>query len=344
MPSQILHVLHGRAVLARIPSGNALLGDRALEGFFCLGCQGPDIFYHNQRTRPLALEYGSLLHRRGYGSFTAAIAAGLESAGAGGRAWLAGFLCHAFLDRVLHPYIISRSGPGPGAGVEADGNSRARLHIFFERLLDVAMAEYMEEDRHVWDQASLLSAPARAALGWLPRPLAAALRSTFPARAGNDEKLELRMENALSDSAGFFEATDPERLDRSPLTRHLSSPEASLHDLDRQLSLAALIHPRSAAVREQMNALDLLNLDHDEWLHPCEGCAPASSSVPELFEDAVAAAAEALDAFSRNEHTVGDAGLSVNSAEAKRCTPTRFSPLPVAMLLALHLETLTGRR
>lgn len=344
MPSQILHVLHGRAVLARFSSGMALLADRELEGFFCLGSQGPDIFYHNQRTRPLALEYGSLLHRRGYGSFTAAIAIGLESEGARGRAWLAGFLCHAVLDRALHPYIISRSGPGPGAGVEADGNSRARLHIFFERLLDVAMAEYLEEGRHVWDQAALLSAPARAALNWLPMPLAAALCSTFPARACNDEKLELRMKNALSDSAGFFEATDPERLDSSPITRHLLSPEALPRDLDRQLSLAALIHPQSAAVREQMNVLDLLNLGHNEWLHPCEDCAAASSSVPELFEDAVAAAAEALAALFRNEHTIGDAGLSLNSAEAKRCTPTRFSPLPVAMLLALHLKTLTDRR
>lgn len=372
MPSQILHILHGRAVLARIPAGMAILGDRELEGLFCLGSQGPDVFYHNQRTRPLALEYGSLLHRRGYGSFAAALGASLSAEGARGRAYLAGFVCHAFLDRALHPYIISRSGPGPDApspagapglsgspvaagfpvparsparpGVEADGNSRARLHIFFERLLDVAMAEHLQEGRQSWVQTVLLSTPARAALEWLPGPLAAALRTAFPARAGTDEKLPQRMKNALSDSAGFFEATDPERLDGSPLVRHLLHAEAGPGNLDRRLSLAALIHPREAAVREQMAKIDLLNLGHAEWLHPCEGCSSSSASVPELFDTAVASASEALADLSPKVSAVGDAGLSANSPEGKRCAPIRFSPLPVAALLSLHLESLVRLR
>ena len=360
MPSQILHVLHGKAVLALVPSGKAILADQELEGLFCLGCQGPDIFYHNQRTRPLALEYGSLLHRRGYGSFAAALGASLAATGARGQAHLAGFICHAFLDRALHPFLISRAGPGPGSsslaessdlagataparsGVEADGNSRARLHIFLERLLDVALAGYLKEGQNLRAQTELLTLPARTALGWLPAPLAAALRTAFPARASHDEKLEQRIKNALSDSAGFFEATDPENFSDSPLVRHLLPAEASPGNLDRRLSLAALIHPRAAAVLNQMEALDVLNLGHAEWLHPCEGCAAGSDSVPDLFEDAVDAAAKALEELSRNRHTVGDASLSLTAPDAGRCTPSRFSPLPVAALLAFHLESLTS--
>ena len=81
MPAQILHVLFGEDSLNRAAAGisegsgevgayiDRILGDKAV--FFALGCQGPDIFYHNQHTRPVSLEYGTLLHRRGYGDFTA---------------------------------------------------------------------------------------------------------------------------------------------------------------------------------------------------------------------------------------------------------------------------------
>jgi ferredoxin len=86
----------------------------------------------------------------------------------------------------------------------------------------------------------------------------------------------------------------------------------------------------------------VLNLGHARWLHPCEGCAACTDSVPELFEDAVAAAAQALEDLPRNRHAVGDASLSLTAPDAGRCTPSRFSPLPVAALLALHLESLTS--
>ncbi|MDR3139628.1 MAG: hypothetical protein LBT95_08140, partial [Treponema sp.] len=76
MPSQILHTLFGEDVISgiyrRIGRDFGIVADKALEKIrlhykaaFTLGCQGPDIFYHNQRARPVALEYGALLHRRG---------------------------------------------------------------------------------------------------------------------------------------------------------------------------------------------------------------------------------------------------------------------------------------
>ena len=76
MPSQILHTLFGEDVIAEIyrsiGSRFGLVADKAREKIlgsyraaFTLGCQGPDLFYHNQRSRPVGLEYGTLLHRRG---------------------------------------------------------------------------------------------------------------------------------------------------------------------------------------------------------------------------------------------------------------------------------------
>jgi hypothetical protein len=82
MPSQILHILFGEDLIAalhqRIAPRFGIVADKALEKIqiahktaFALGCQGPDIFYHNRQRRPVGLEYGSLLHRRGAGFLTA---------------------------------------------------------------------------------------------------------------------------------------------------------------------------------------------------------------------------------------------------------------------------------
>ena len=84
MPAQILHSLFGEDVITGIHSRLAgrygIIADKALEKIlyaykpaFVLGCQGPDIFYHSRQRRPVGLEYGSLLHRRGAGIFTAGL-------------------------------------------------------------------------------------------------------------------------------------------------------------------------------------------------------------------------------------------------------------------------------
>ena len=126
MPSQVLHTLFGEDIVGeiyrRLGGRFGIVADKALEkinrtypAVFALGCQGPDIFYHGQRTRPVAVEYGGLLHRRGYGVFTASLLKmGLpdpppdeEDIRAGRRekginalgVYSLGFMTHAILDR-----------------------------------------------------------------------------------------------------------------------------------------------------------------------------------------------------------------------------------------------------
>lgn len=122
MPSQILHLIFAREVLD-LPSSPAL----------DWGAQGPDLYYHNRRTRPSALPFSSRLHQRGFGLWMARwteVLAGSELAGDPG--WILftrAFGTHAFLDRALHPYVASRAGPP---------RERPEAHAFVERLLDRA--------------------------------------------------------------------------------------------------------------------------------------------------------------------------------------------------------------
>ena len=164
MPSQILHTLFGEDVLIKIhrliASRFGLLADKALEKIqfayktaFTLGCQGPDIFYHNRSRRPVGLEYGTLLHRRGAGIFTSGLLKmglpnpppdeqdiregrrekGINPLGA----YALGFMTHAVLDRLTHPYIVYKTAfimpktPDP--------LFFGLYHLYFERVLDVLM-------------------------------------------------------------------------------------------------------------------------------------------------------------------------------------------------------------
>ena len=70
MPAQITHILIANKALENIFGSSEIPSWLVkAEHLFNIGCQGPDLFYHNQITRPLAIEYGSLLHRRDYGVF-----------------------------------------------------------------------------------------------------------------------------------------------------------------------------------------------------------------------------------------------------------------------------------
>ncbi|MDR3166721.1 MAG: zinc dependent phospholipase C family protein, partial [Treponema sp.] len=281
MPSQILHALFGEDVITgiyrRIVKDFGIEAGKALEKIrlhykaaFTLGCQGPDIFYHNQKTRPVALEYGALLHRRSYGVFTAALlkmglpdpppegedirshrrGKGISALGA----YALGFMTHAFLDRFCHPYIIYKAGWVS----RRDPATRrfAGAHVFFERLLDVLMLEYLRgQPVSSWDQGALAAVCADPPPG-LKELLARALVSAFPERAGRDTRLVRRMENAFSDCASFYRLTDPQKTSLCPPGRPQGPAWA------RGIPVAYLYpeqFPRD---------LDYLNLKKGTWYSP----------------------------------------------------------------------------
>ena len=401
MPAQILHVLFGEdSILRAVDSLRAaaasdagakagadaeagaggglaslqaadLLSSVLVEGegaaLFRLGCQGPDLFYHNQRTRPLSISYGTLLHRRGYGTFCAALlartlaqrgraeAAATEAATLGAAvtkitpeaAYALGFSTHAFLDRSLHPYIVCKAGWVSPTRPETE--RFARCHAFFERIIDSLMLGRLRGTAvAAWDQDSLLAAPCADPGDLLKPMIAAALADTYE-RAKIDEKLAKRMENAFKDSAGFYRVTNPARTSFGTRINdgyeYLSS--------DRGRSAVALMYPEGFTP-----GLDYLNLARASWRHPCETGGADVRSVPELYEEALVESTAFLTATAsalaisgkipaETAAMIGDEGLSILDGAGVPCAPVHAEPLPLDEVLdaqyALRLQWIASR-
>jgi hypothetical protein len=355
MPSQILHILFGEDVIAeiyrRIGARFGIVADKALEKIrqtyknsFALGCQGPDIFYHNQMTRPVALEYGTLLHRRGYGVFTSVLLKmglpdpppdagdikasrrkkGISALGA----YALGFMTHAILDRFCHPYIIYKSG----WVVRKDPETRkfAGTHAFFERILDVLMLERLRGmEISSWDQECILAAICDNPPLGLKELLAKALVSAFPERAGRDFKLSQRMDNAFRDCAAFYRLTDPRKTTFRAAGGAWSGRGALCY-----------VYPENFPLH-----IDYLNLGRESWFYPAADGEEDRRSFPDIYAAAVDAAAGALSPvifqyldrgifpIKEAARGIGDGGLSIRDGEGKPCAPVKSRPLPLREIL-----------
>jgi hypothetical protein len=360
MPSQILHTLFGEDVITeiyrRFGGKFGIVADKAVEKItgeyrtaFALGCQGPDIFYHNQRTRPVALEYGTLLHRRGYGMFTAALLKmglpdplpdeddirnhrrekGINALGA----YALGFMTHAILDRRCHPYIIYKSislddiQTPPGRSFTLG----RQAHPFFERILDVLMLrELRGMEVSAWDQAGILAEILEKPPLGLRELIARSLTNAYPERAGKDAKLTQRIVNTFSDAAFFYRLTAPARTaGRSPEDRR---------DL-------LYVYPQTLPPDA-----DFLNLAHESWYHPvlpANGAddTPDTRSFPEIYAEAVQAAALSLSPcmvhyldhgvfpIKDAAQAIGNGSLTLQDGQGKPLQPERTKPLDLEKVI-----------
>ncbi|MDR3123273.1 MAG: zinc dependent phospholipase C family protein [Treponema sp.] len=338
MPSQILHALFGEDLLAALDGDlHRPLVEDGCRAVFVLGCQGPDIFYHSQITRPVGLEYGTLLHRRGYGSCCAAL---FDLASSAGRADFAayawGFATHALLDRACHPYIVYKT-----AKLEEGRGGERNLHAFFERILDALMLEDLRgKPVASWDQDSLARICDDPPRG-LRELLAEALRQAFPERAGRDAKLPQRIDNAFMDSALFYRHTDPAK------TSFLKPGGQSAF----QRRLAAALPLVSLYPEALPQDIDYLNRERRAWQYPLAGGAQDARSFPEIYAQALEAAMETLGPLAaayretgslpgceQTARRIGDTGLSIQDRDGKPCPPTFSEPLPLEQVLERQRE------
>ncbi len=347
MPAHITHLLFAEDVLRQATANADAILERA-GNLFCLGAQGPDIFYHNQRTRPFALRYGTLLHRRGYGTVIAHMAELLAAATRrGGLDWeaagyLLGFATHAELDRHTHPYIICRGG-----WVRSDdAASRVyfRCHAFLERMLDVvALRELRGAELHQFDFFSRIYCGENLPYTTL-KMLLKAIDAAYP-DARYKSRNRRRIENAYADSMRFYTLTDH----RNPQLRRKAL------ELDRsegfQRRRIAVFH-----FPEHGQELDPGNLQHRPWPHPC---APEVRSTDSLIDRMAAARAVLTPRLRTLAATVGvafdppaaplpaadlaalfgDQSLGA-TLDARTCTPIHAEPLPLpAVFDRLYAET-----
>ncbi|MDR2478377.1 MAG: zinc dependent phospholipase C family protein [Treponema sp.] len=375
MPAQILHSLFGEDVISAVcrrigdgPNGRRLeplavaISENLFRNYrdiFTLGCQGPDIFYHSQRTRPVAIEYGSLLHRRDFGVFGAELLKmafpGLAPEGERGNitgtsAYALGFITHAALDRFCHPYIVYRSfDPNAERGSLRESGI---AHPFFERILDVLMLKKLRSlETESWDQERLLAETCENPPPGLKDCIAAALRAGFPERAGKDGKLRQRIDNAFVDCAHYYRVSAPARTrtgSRSALSNTTDGDSGDSSFL-RNLRFLALVYPENVSTE-----IDFLNLEHRHWQYPYR---PPNSAVPDSgcsFPEIYAAAVEAasgsfrpfieqyLDAgilpFDKAAESIGSGSLSIQDENGKPAAPNTGSPLPLGDELRRQAE------
>ncbi|MDR1319408.1 MAG: zinc dependent phospholipase C family protein [Treponema sp.] len=368
MPSQILHTLFGEdlidGIYRRLVPRFGILADKALEKIrgdyrraFVLGCQGPDIFYHSQRSRPVALEYGSLLHRRGCGVFAAELlrmslpepppseddirSHRHERAMRAAGVYALGFMTHAVLDRFCHPFIVYKTY----------GLNRI-FHPFFERIIDVLMLKELRgKDAASWDQETLLAGICEEPPPGLKELIARALIAVFPERAGKDRELGRRMDNAFIDAAHFYRLSAPARTSLGAgcagETLFLIRPEFLAYTFPERLP----------------GDVDFLNLKHGTWYYPRQAGPPEAlsggvpprpgpdrRSFPEIYSAALAAAEDSLaPAIIRYLDTgifpiveaarsIGNGSLSIQDDGGKPCAPNFGEALPLEKVLRQQAE------
>jgi hypothetical protein len=337
MPAHISHLLFAEeALAAALPSsGPALLARWG--NLYRFGAQGPDFFFHNQRTRPTGLKYGVAAHREGYGRLVAALVQEIQHLKEKSicspaeaeqlEAYCLGFATHGFLDRWAHPYIVYFSGWVDPRRPETERYFRS--HIFLERILDVLL---LRQRRGL--QVSEFPLLSRLTCGeQLPYPLVKALLKAlnvaYPQMRFKSRDRR-RIENAYADALLFYTYTDPGQ----PENRRLAVERDRLEDRRR----LAFFHPL-----ELPRGIDFLNEGHRPWLHPCFADRSSTASFPELFEAALAEAVPALRVLAEAlegrrdpqevERAVGNASLNTGLERSQRCALKYCAPLPLPEIL-----------
>ena len=330
MPSHFAHLIFAEEAVSRAlgEEGAAIL--RTHGNLLRFAAQGPDFFYHNQRTMPTGLRYGVALHKHGYGTMVGELVREALRLGMGPAtelgAFTLGFATHAILDRHAHPYIIHFAGWDDAA---SGGTARMyHTHPFLERILDLlVLKERRGLEPSQFDFLPLVRCPRG-----LPYPVLKALvkglHATYP-QFGRKSLDRARIENAYHDTVFFYK-----------LTNHLNAEMPRLAwKKDRKEGFRrrrmGLLHPR-----EVPPGVDFLNRQGREWCHPCDDTEVSragflelydqaldeSERVTQLLHDALAGRAPLDDVV----RAIGDLSLDLGR---EPCTPRFSDPFPLREIL-----------
>jgi len=336
MPSQICHLIFAEDTLREAFGSGAetLLGEQG--NIFRFGAQGPDFFYHNQRTKPTGLKYGVNAHREGYGRLVAHMVQEFRHLEAKKhrdlpliKTYILGFTTHAFLDRKTHPFIDYFSG---WVDIEREETEiYYRCHIFMERILDVLMLK-LKRGLNIRELSLLPLLDCGAMLPYgIVKTLVKSLNATYP-QTHFKSRDRRRVENAYIDCMGFYTIIDP----MNPHYRRLAyERDRSSRGDHRRL---ALFHPFDIP-----DDIDFLNRGRHSWTHPCNNQWRHEESFPELFDAALNEAVPALKEMheilegrgepERAEQLIGNQSLGTGLYRHDSYKMLYNDPLPLPELL-----------
>ncbi|RKX82267.1 MAG: hypothetical protein DRP57_10220 [Spirochaetes bacterium] len=339
MPAHITHLIFGEEALRKALDDAAEDILNQYGNIFRFGCQGPDFFYHNQRTKPSGLVYGSLLHHEQYGRFTVNMIRRLaEQEKLNSEDYLQavsfilGFTTHAILDRKAHPFIAYFSGWVEKGNKKTD--KYFKCHPFFERILDMKILKLKRGTRITdFDTGDIMYCGS-----YMPDIIAStftkALNITFP-RVKKPDDLK-RFNNAYRDTLFLFEITNPVK----PIFYEM----ALIRDITEKFKKRRIALFYTENLPED---IDYLNTRHSQWTHPCDNKDIRSSSFPEIYESAVGESASILIGLWRLlkkllngevikekelaglEKAIGNTDLESDRPDLTRCIPQFSNPLPL---------------
>lgn len=332
MPSHIAHLLFAEDSCAR---GEATeLARPEVGSFLTLGAQGPDIFYHNQRRKPSGLTYGPLMHRHGYGrtvSFMARWAWEKQlSFDSWAGAWVIGFATHAILDRQTHPFINYFSGWVDPRDPHTE--KYRSMHPFLERLIDI---ELLRSSRNIHpnslDFLGLVDCGESPPAEWVEM-MASALSNAYAVARG-DSSLADRLGSAYLDTRGYYRFTNV--VDEEYMQEALAREERG----EIGARWLSIVHPP-----EVPDDVDVLNVGHREWTHPCDDQERFTDSFTDRYEMALVQAGKMVrdvrsawqdtgspeeDRRRKIEGAVGNWNLSDGRRTERPCPKKYADPLPL---------------
>ncbi len=330
MPSHIAHIIFAEEAISEAlgQEGKNLLSSHG--NILRFGAQGPDIFYHNQRTMPTGLRYGVLAHKHGFGTLVESMAKEAMRLNATPQSELAafifGFATHAPLDRRTHPYIGYRAG-----WVDPARPETARFfhcHPFLERILDVLV---LRERRGVsitdFDFLPLLHC-GKTLPYQVVKTLVKGLNSSYPS-LNYKSRDRRRVDNAYRDTIFFYKVTDHKNSSFFRLVYKKDLRDGFHH---RRL---ALVHPPQVP-----EGVDFLNVERNSWCHPCDENDVSHATFMELYQQALADAVKAVQDISEViARRVSPEGLAAKIGEEsldtgrENCTPRFSDPFPLPQII-----------
>lgn len=331
MPSQITHYLFAKDAIRKSLNGRTAESILALPELIAWSAQGPDFFYHNQRTSPNAFKYGRILHRGGYGTLVYHLMQRYFTEEKENherfKSFLYPFVTHAVLDRHTHPFIIYFSGwrePGKTETYEL-----YRMHAYFERIIDSHLCG--ESTAHFFKEVRAIDKH----FDFLSENLIEGIRKTYT-KLNKPDLDEERFSNACFDALFFYNATDCS--DRGKVLHAYQRDK----ELGFSRKILALYYPR-----HYDTSVDYLNENRAEWRDPFNPEQRMNESFYDLYEEAKLEASKilaSLDAFlsegdgnsfsqSEIEELIGNGNLS-NGDNNKNASPFVSGPLPLYEQLA----------
>lgn len=275
MSDAINHYMCGFEVLLEIQG--KLDGFHLFEDVFYLGSQGPDIFFYFNvlEKKENQINYGSLIHTQRINEFftnSFDYLNNLEESSYEGNvlySYLCGFVTHHTLDIITHPFIIYRTGKYRKSDPKSE--KYKNLHKKYEVMLDMAFFKNRYNKKAYQFKIGDLFEIDKHKIDVLEKYYSKVIETTFGL-----EVVKGSLKKSIEKSKKLTGAvSDPSGLKRFTtgiyeiFTKHYGDYTSAFYPVK---------------ARDEIN---VLNLNHDVWMHPCDDTLQFTDSYPDMFDKAV---------------------------------------------------------